>query len=710
MKTKSLFYGFAAALLLAGCGPATTSSQSASPSESETPSETSTPTSSSPTSSEEDDGIPAEWKKYELSTCAELNAVGATVADGEKSAETYYVAATVKEITNPTYGQMVISDDTGTFECYGVHGEDDTYFDKLPEAPEEGDLVLLKGQVKNYKGTYEFDPGYLLDFVSQSSEEEINPDDYQLTSLAEARKAADGEYVKVKGTVLRFTYNINLSEIGFMLADETASIYIYDSRLSAQVEEGEEVTLVGKKDHWILEDEQTSADKFGYLGCHQITDCVLVDHKAGSGFDYDAVAKETTVRDVVTSDLSDDITSILYKAPTYIDKREGTGYTNYYLLDLDQNTGSYTYTQANGKDFAWLDEYDGKIVNLYFVALNAKMSSTGGVWRLLPVKVSDEPFAFDLADAPKFAVEYYGIPQFTGTYGDDPAKELVTSVSSEILGINNATLAYASDDTSAVWFAEEEGKVILHVDPSKNKSVKVTVTGSLAGQADYSATVTVEAKVAAAVETITVKQAIDAADGDKVTVKGVVGPGLVNKIGFYLIDETGVIATEVLGGHDVFDGTFDIGDTVIVKATRGFNGENGTNTQIKLYDAEITVSEYGDGTYPSSSFITGKTLAEILASSDALAETAKAYVLEDVTITKVGNQHYTNYYINQGEASTQLYSGGGGYSWLGDYLDQTVDIVFAPCNWNNSELKGCLFSLTAADGTTIINRNNFPSK
>ena len=112
MKTKSLFYGFAAALLLAGCGPTTTSSQSASPSESETPSESTTPTSS------EDDGIPAEWKQYELSTCAELNAVGATVADGERSTETYYIAATVKEITNPTYGQMVISDETGTFECY----------------------------------------------------------------------------------------------------------------------------------------------------------------------------------------------------------------------------------------------------------------------------------------------------------------------------------------------------------------------------------------------------------------------------------------------------------------------------------------------------------------------------------------------------------------------------------------------------------------
>ncbi len=709
MKTKSLFYGFAAALLLAGCGPATTSSQSASPSESETSSEASTPT-SSPNSSEEDDGIPADWKKYELSTCAELNAIGATVADGEKSTETYYVAATVKEITNPTYGQMVISDKTGTFECYGVHGEDDTYFDKLPEAPEEGDLVLIKGQVKNYQGTYEFDPGYLLDFVSKSSEEEINPDDYQLMSVAEARKVADGEYVKVKGTVLRFTYNINMSEIGFILADETASIYIYDSRLSVQVEEGEEVTLVGKKDHWILEDEQTSADKFGYLGCHQITDCVLADHQAGSGFDYDAVAKETTMRDVVKADWSEDITSILYKAPVYVEKRIEPGYINYYLLDIDQKTGSYSYTQANGKDFAWLDEYDGKIVNLYFVALNAKMSSTGGVWRLLPIKVSEEPFVFDLADAPKFAVDYYGIPQFTGTYGDDPGKELVTSVSSEILGIDNATLSYASDDTSAVWFAKEEGKTVFHVDPSKNKSVTVTITGSLAGQTDYSATVTVEAREAAAVETVTVKQAIEAKDGDKLTVKGVVGPGLVNKIGFYLIDETGVIATEVLGGHDVFDGSFDIGDTVIVEATRGFNGKNGSNTQIKLYDAEIAVSEYGDGTYPSDSFITGKTLAEILASSDALAETAKAYVLEDVTITGVVTAHYSNFYINQGGSSTQLYSGGGGYSWLEDYLDQTVDIVFAPCNWNNSELKGCLFSLTTADGTTIINRNNFPSK
>ena len=63
-----------------------------------------------------------------------------------------------------------------------------------------------------------------------------------------------------------------------------------------------------------------------------------------------------------------------------------------YIFDLDGETGTYSYSQASGADFAWLDEYDGELVTLYMTVLNAKMSASGGNWRLSPVYVDPTPY------------------------------------------------------------------------------------------------------------------------------------------------------------------------------------------------------------------------------------------------------------------------------------------------------------------------------
>ncbi len=718
MKTKSLFYGFAAALLLAGCGPTTTSSQSASPSESETPTETSTPTSSSPTSSsssssEEEDGLneegfPKEWESYDLKTASELLTIGNALTGEDPTSESYYMAAYIDSVTNPTYGNMDISDSTGELEIYGLYSKDGSVrYDKLETKPVAGDFILISGPIKNFNGTIEFENAHLLDIYTPVPS--VDPDDYEFSTIAEARDVKKGTAVKVKGTVLRFTYNTNLSATGFVMADSTASIYVYDSQIAPQVNEGEEVTLIASKDYWILDDEVSFAEKHGYAGCNQLTACTLVEHKAAEQFDYDSIAKEATVKEVLETPFTTDITSVLYKSQAYIGKSEGGNFVNYYINDLDEKTGQYVYTQASGRDFEWMDEYVDKFVNIYYVALNAKMTESGGNWRLLPIAVSDEPFVFDMGYATEFAVEYFAAPQFGSLYAGDPKLKVITSVSSEKLNFGTVNLTYTSSNEDVAYFATEEGGTVFHVNYQANSEATITIKATLDGQKEYTRSIDIKAVDYETMDAVTVKEAIEAKDGDKLTIRAYVGPSVVNKNGFYLIDETGVIATELLGS-DAFDGTFTIGDRVVVEATRGFYG-NG-NTQIRLYDATIVGNLYGDGAYPTDSFVTGKTIADLQAMDLSADMTARAYVLTDVTISKSSGM-YPTYYLNQAgnDQGIQLYSSSAAqYAWLDAFDGKQVEVTMAPCNWNaKTYVRGCVLSVKDGEQVTY-NTLNFPSK
>ena len=67
---------------------------------------------------------------------------------------------------------------------------------------------------------------------------------------------------------------------------------------------------------------------------------------------------------------------------------------------------------------------------------------------------------------------------------------------------------------------------------------------------------------------ITVEEAIAASDGEEVQVKGIVGGSLVNRDGFYLIDETGIIA--IICTSDIL-AELEVGYEIVIKGTRGHN-------------------------------------------------------------------------------------------------------------------------------------------
>ncbi|MCM1131606.1 MAG: InlB B-repeat-containing protein [Roseburia sp.] len=653
--------------------------------------------------------IYAKWAK--IVTCAEATKL--CEPEGYSSTERFYIRGTVDKISNPTYGEMTISDETGSLYVYGTYSSDGKLrYSELEEKPYAGDEVFLSGLLKNFKGQAELSSAWIIEF--KHVEEEFDESDYTKMTIAEARTAAKDAKIILEGVVAKITYANGMIPSGFYLVDSTSSIYVYDSQITPRVEVGNKVKVAGVKDLWILDTEVGNASKFGYEGCCQLSNAHLLENdEKKNSYDKSWIEK-TTIKAIMDTPVSENITTLIYKVDALVKKAEGTGFVNYYFNDIDGVTGSYTYTQCNGSDFSWLDEFDGKICTVYLSAINAKSSASGCSWRFFPIEVIDESYTFNIADAPKFAINYYGVGQFDKSYTGDPNKELITSVSQDIIGVKDIKLEYTSNDTNVISFDVEEDKLIMHTHEEGN--AKVTIKASYLTY-EYSITIDIEHKSISLPDTITVKEAIDANpldDGTEVIVRGIVGPSLVNRVGFYLIDETGVIAvttdTNTLA-------SLALGNEVILKGTRTLFGHEGNYYgQSVLLDCELIMNFYGNHDYSTKTFDNTKTLEDLIAMDVSEDHTTQVYVIE-VKVKLVETQYYSNIYINSPTTDKQIIlycSSANQYNWLKKYagengeLGETITIEIALCNWNKkSPFRGCVLAVSGENGEKEVNTLNF---
>lgn len=644
--------------------------------------------------------------QYETITIAE--ALALCGEPGNVTTERYYIRATVKSIKNAQYGQMVIEDATGTIEVYGTYSADGSLtYPELDYQPVKGDEVLLHCILQNYNGTKEVKNARLIEYVNNQGS--IDVSDYTAATVAEARDAEAGATLKVKGVVARITFANGMKPNGFILVDSTASIYVYDMDAAQRVQIGNTVEVAGTKDYWILDSEKESAEKFGYTGCNQLTSVTLVSNdKGNTAFDISWIT-ETTVKDLIETPVTEDVTTQIYKVNALVKKVPGSGFVNYYFYDLDGETGSYTYTQCNGNDFAWLDAFDGKICTVYLTALNAKSAAASCFFRLLPVAVYDEQFQFDLADTAKHVVQYYGVGQFMPSYTGDPAVELIPSVSSTLLGFEGATLTYSSSNEDVVYFTETDGKTVFHCGDAGTATV--TVTASYNGSS-YSETVEILVESNEEVDSITVADAILAPIDTTVTVKGIVGPSVVNKDGFYLFGEDGSVIAVLVASTDELAG-LEIGHEIVITGMRERYVKDDsyeTHGQTSIVNATIVANYYGSHEYSTEKFITDSTVEAFYDLDETVDYSTTVYVLT-VRVERTGNQYSTNYalYSTTSDTYISLYcSGAGQYDpLLKQFVGQTVTLEIAPCNWNNKDhWKGCVLAVRTEDGK-VYNQLNF---
>ena len=643
--------------------------------------------------------------ELETITIAEALALAAQYPEG--TTEMYYIRATVKSVANPTYGEMYITDETGEIYVYGTRGADGTtYFDKLPERPVKGDEVLLLCTLSQYNGESQVKLAHLIDFTHVPVE--IDPTQYTDATIAEARAAEADSLLKVKGVVARITYSIGHKPQGVILVDGTSSIYVYGVDVAGQVEIGNTIEVAAKKTYYVLASEQSNADKFGYKGACQLDDAILLSNdKGNTEFDKSWIT-ESSVKEIMDTPVTEDITNLIFKVNALVKKVPGNGFINYYIDDIDGKTGSYVYTQCNGSDFDWLDQFDGKICTVYIVAQNAKSTTSGCVWRFLPILVIDEGYTFNTDNAAEYAVKYHGVDQFLSKYTGNPALELVTKVDSELLGFTGATLSYTSSNEEVVYFTEANGTLTFNC--GKAGTATITVTGSYNGKT-YSETVEITVSKNAEIEYITVADAIATPYDTDVVVKGIVGPSLVNRDGFYLFGEDGSMIAVIVNDTAIFD-TIAMGNEIIISGMRERFIKDDTYTtygQDSIVKATVVANYYGNHAYSTEKAITGKTLADIAALNATESHSTELYLVNGVTIEAVETAYYTNINIKDASGTLSLYcSSASQYNWLKAYAGQTVTLEVAPCNWNDkTAYKGCVLALILEDGTKVYNTYNW---
>ena len=565
--------------------------------------------------------------------------------------------------------------------------------------------MLLACILQNYDGDKEVKNARLIEW--KKNETPFDATAYTAATIAEAREADEGAKLKVSGVVARITYANGYIPSGVILVDGTSSIYVYDGDVAGQVSIGNKVELAGTKAYWILGTEADNAAKFGYKGSCQLDEVTLISNdKGNSAFDKSWIT-ETTVKEIMDTPVTENITNKIYKANALIVRADGNGFINYYIDDLDGYTGSYVYTQCSGGDFAWLDEFDGKICTVYFVAINAKSTSTGCNWRLLPIEVIDEGYTFDTKDTAEHVVKYYGVDQFLAKYTGDPALEVVTKVSSELLGFTDATITYSSSNEDVVSFVTEDGKLVMHC--GDEGTATVTVSSTYEGET-YSETVTIEVAANLDVEYITVAEAIATPYDTDVVVKGIVGPSLVNRNGFYLFGEDGSMIAVIVNDMAEFEG-LEIGHEIVLSGMRERFIKDDTYTtygQDAIVNGVVIANYYGNHEYSTEKFITDKTLADIKALDVTESHSTKVYVVT-VVVTFIETDFYTSLKIEQDGVELPLYcSSAKQYNWLKQFDGQTITVEIAPCNWNDKKdnYRGCVLAVVTEDGK-IYNTLNF---
>lgn len=184
------------------------------------------------------------------------------------------------------------------------------------------------------------------------------------------------------------------------------------------------------------------------------------------------------------------------------------------------------------------------------------------------------------------------------------------------------------------------------------------------------------------------------------------GPSLVNKTGFYLIDETGVIAVET----DVDTlATMEIGHEVVLEATRGFNkkGES-TYGQTCLKSAKVVVNNYGSNEYSTSSFKGEISVADFYSLDINQDFTTSVFTMK-ATVVLEETAYYTNIFLSDGTTKVRLYcSSAKQYNWLKAFAGQEVTVEIAACNWNSKDYyTGCVLAVVHEDGTKTLNTLNF---
>lgn len=520
-------------------------------------------------------------------------------------------------------------------------------------------------------------------------------------AISSIRNAEVGDKITIEGVVVKHVYTGQTTPYitGFYIADETGCIYIYGEDTAKSVSVGNKLILEGEKAYYIPETDSGAAAAENYKGAVQLKNPnVLRNDKGNNEWPKTSVQTANNLSEILEVPLNQDITGNIYQVKGRIAKVPGSGYTNYYIRDFNRVDSIAFYTQSNGKDYAWLDEYDTLAVEMYCVVQNAKPGTK--LWRFCPISVIAETTVTDEQEV------NYGlartISEIKTVYRENVTIELKTKDEA----LEGITYSYSST-SEALTISTQEDKVMMAIDTSLGTSAKLTITATYK-KVTKSQEITITFDKAPEVETTDISLARTMIN-QEVTIDGVIArmaykSGSSDPLGAFIVDETGVM---FVYHYQLFNGATE-GNRVIVKGkvvhyvSNAGNAEaNGYVGDLQMTDAEIIYNNNDVMDFDKTS-IQENTIANIVATSGTTNLSGSIFLIKNAIIKKSVSTYATTYNIydaNNEEVFVNFYSQkqGAEYAWVDEYIDQTVDVYLGIQNakYSSSTLtwRGCPISI-----------------
>ena len=198
------------------------------------------------------------------------------------------------------------------------------------------------------------------------------------------------------------------------------------------------------------------------------------------------------------------------------------------------------------------------------------------------------------------------------------------------------------------------------------------------------------------------------------TVRGIVGPSVVNRNAFYLFGEDGSVISVLVNDVAMFK-EIAIGNEIIVKGTRehfvdATKYKENYVGQATVKDAVLVANYYGSHEYSEAKFVTDMTVDD-LRNLDIMTDYSTTVFVVRARIIVESTAFYTKMTVKSADTETTitLYcSGAGQYEFLHAYSGQTVTLELAGCNWNDkSYWTFCALAVVNEDGSKVYNTLNF---
>ena len=408
----------------------------------------------------------------------------------------------------------------------------------------------------------------------------------------------------------------------------------------------------------------------------------------GASIPTASINSDWDINDIQNNELTNDITGNAYELQGKVIVSEQPGYTNYYLQSLDLSTTLPFYTQSNGKDYKWLDEYSDQYVDMYVVVMNGKPSRNE--WRALPVKV----LSLYIPTADDYC--HYGNLRMIDTYFADRYTEDITiSIPKEDPQVSGLTYSFgASGNGSDVSISTTDTDFVVKITiPSEETSFELIVTSNYE-ETTLTDSYTITLAPKPALSTMALSEIRKQADGTEVTAEGIVTRITYKsgnkRLGFIIQDATGSMI--IYNNSDTMANLDNIeeGNKVVVKGTFGHyikddDAEKAAALNYKgdtqISDVEILNNDNKINDMFDSSIIKDKSVSDIVSIEPSTDPVGNIYQCAAV-IEKTSTAYYTAYRISDPDDSSKslsLYSQmqGSEFEFLDENDSEEVILNFA---------------------------------